>query len=56
MTHETESYKKLDGLIRVGIKTVINLTEEHERNQNRVKLFDYASYLTSVIIAFRYTR
>ena len=22
---ETESYKKLDGLIRVGIKTVINL-------------------------------
>ena len=44
---ETESYKKLDGLIRVGIKTVINLTEENERNQNGIKLFDYTTYLTS---------
>ncbi len=41
-----ESNKKLDGLIRVGIKTVINLTEENEQNQNGLKLFDYTDYLT----------
>jgi ADP-ribosylglycohydrolase/protein-tyrosine phosphatase len=41
-----ESNKKLEGLIQVGIKTVINLTEENEHNQNGIKLFDYTDYLT----------
>ena len=34
------------GLVRVGIKTVINLTEENEQNHNGIMLFDYNSYLT----------
>ena len=42
-----ESYKKLDNLINVGIKTVINLTEENEKNRDGVKLYDYCSYLSS---------
>jgi protein-tyrosine phosphatase len=41
-----ESNQKLEGLVRVGIKTVINLTEENEQNRNGIKLFDYDSYLT----------
>lgn len=44
---DTESHNKLDGLIRAGIKTVINLTEEHERNQYGIPLLNYAPYLTS---------
>lgn len=41
-----ESYRKLDGLFRVGIKSVINLTEENETNQHGVPLFNYEDHLT----------
>ena len=44
---ETESFRKLDGLIRAGIKTVINLTEGHECNHNGIPLYDYAPFLTN---------
>lgn len=44
---ETESFRKLDGLIRAVIKTVINLTEEHERNYDGIPLYDYAPYLAN---------
>ena len=48
--NETEAHEKLDGLKRVGIKTVINLTEENEHNKYGEKLFDYSSYFTSLKI------
>lgn len=44
---ETETKKKLDGLVAVGIKTVINLTENQEKNHDGIKLYDYTSQLKS---------
>ncbi|GAP68303.1 dual specificity phosphatase, catalytic domain [Bacteroidales bacterium 6E] len=41
-----EAYRKLDGLVRAGIKTVVNLTEAHETNLHGIPLFDYGDYLT----------
>ena len=46
--NETETNKKLDGLVAVGIKTVINLTEDHEKNRDGIKLYDYATQLKSL--------
>jgi ADP-ribosylglycohydrolase len=43
-----ESCQKLDGLYRIGIKAVINLTEENENNQHGIPLFNYEDYLTQL--------
>ncbi len=39
---EEERIEKLDGLIDVGIKTVINLTEDGEKNSKGIELYDYS--------------
>ena len=43
----TETKKKLDGLVATGIKTVISLTEAHEKNYDGIKLYDYTAHLAS---------
>ncbi len=45
--NESETQKKLDSLVTVGIKTVINLTEDNEKNRDGIKLYDYTSQLKS---------
>lgn len=44
---ETESIKKLSGLVNLGIKVVINLMEEGETNHHDEPFFDYTPYLTN---------
>ncbi len=44
---EDERIDKLNGLVNLGIKTVINLTEAGEKNIKGIELYDYASQFIS---------